>query len=309
MTIVRVSHDKTNPFVIINKKGLEDSDISWAAKGLWAYLISRPDNWEVSVSHLSKIYSGRGGKEKAIYLLLKELIDNGYCQKIQSKKEKGFFSKVQYEITEFKKIVPLGHLRQAGVGHPVKAPTNNKRSLKSNEERTNVEALEISQEEAKQLDEESSFVRSFSSVEEEITKLLTPLGLNKKQIFSFFKYTLHEIKSAIIVLNKSNKKIDNVAGFLNQCILKKWGPNYTKIDKEREVQEKKEMENLKLIENRNKCNKLYLKWVDSFTKSFNFKVSDNVFTIKQGNSVTPVGLNDIGCVRVLEKYIEQNTKS
>lgn len=124
MSIVRVDHNKNNPYVILNKKALEDPSLSWSAKGLWAYLMSRPDDWTVSVSHLSKIYDERGGGEKAIYAFLNELIEKGYCTRKQLKKEHGEFSKVEYIITEFKNKVP--HSLQ---GDAVKGATTNKGSL------------------------------------------------------------------------------------------------------------------------------------------------------------------------------------
>lgn len=129
MSIVRTEHNKDNPYVILNKKALEDKNLSWGAKGLWSYLMSRPDNWNISVAHLSKIYIGKGGGEKAIYTLLNELIENGYCNRIQGKKEKGFFSNTEYIITEFKNKVPHSPQRDA-----VKRGTNKYRSLASNEE-------------------------------------------------------------------------------------------------------------------------------------------------------------------------------
>ena len=79
MPIIRKSHEKSNSYVMINKKALEDENLSWGAKGLLAYLISRPDEWNISVSHLSSVFTGKGGGEKAIHTLIKELISCGYC--------------------------------------------------------------------------------------------------------------------------------------------------------------------------------------------------------------------------------------
>src|SRR5258708_36034281 len=104
MSIVRVSHS-TN-YVILNKNPLEDKSLSWGAKGLWAYLMSRPDNWNVSVAHLSKIYDGHGGGEDAIYTILNELKEIGYCQMIRHRDEKGRLGHAEYTITEFKNKVP-----------------------------------------------------------------------------------------------------------------------------------------------------------------------------------------------------------
>lgn len=78
--IIRTEHNRENPYVQIHKKMLEDPELSWAAKGLLTYLLSRPDNWKISVEHLAKIYCGdaRGNGEKAIRSIVKELIKLGY---------------------------------------------------------------------------------------------------------------------------------------------------------------------------------------------------------------------------------------
>lgn len=130
MAILRTRHNRENPFVQIDKTGLEDPNLSWAAKGLWTYLMSRPDNWNVSVSHLSKIYEGKGGGERAIYSLLNELIDEGYCERHRIKDEKGQFAKTEYIILELKNKVPHSSQRDVGdqhVGQPDvgKSYTNN----------------------------------------------------------------------------------------------------------------------------------------------------------------------------------------
>ncbi len=117
MSIIRTEHNKNNPYVILNKSALEDKNLSWAAKGLWSYLMSRPDHWKVSVAHLSTIYDEkRGGGEKAIYSLLNELIEKGYCERKQERQEAGQFAKYEYIITELKNKVP--HSPQADAVAP-----------------------------------------------------------------------------------------------------------------------------------------------------------------------------------------------
>ncbi len=200
----------------------------------------------------------------------------------------------------------VGKTVTGGVGHGL---TSQKKDYTKENERTLDKPLKFIKSEAKQLDEESSFVRSFSSNEEKITKLLTPLGLNEKEIKSFFKFTIAEVESAIIVLNKTSKPPGHLAGFLNSAIMAGWGPTSTKLDKEREFQEKREKTNAKIIENKIKCDKLYLKWQDFFTNTFYFTVYDNVVIIKVGNAMAPIELHHPASVSYLEIYIEENTKT
>ena len=46
-TIIRVKKNPNNPFVMMDKRPLENKEMSWKAKGILAYLLSRPDDWQV----------------------------------------------------------------------------------------------------------------------------------------------------------------------------------------------------------------------------------------------------------------------
>ena len=73
--IIRVQKNKENPYVIMNKKFLEDKNLSFKAKGLLAYLLSKPDDWNTNVKQLITVSKEN---EKAIYSAIRELINNGY---------------------------------------------------------------------------------------------------------------------------------------------------------------------------------------------------------------------------------------
>ena len=62
-------------FVIVDQAAVEDARLSWAARGLLAYLLSRPDDWKVLVNDLKK--RGNLGRD-GIYALLRELRSAGY---------------------------------------------------------------------------------------------------------------------------------------------------------------------------------------------------------------------------------------
>ena len=62
-------------FVIVDQAAVEDMHQSWAARGLLAYLLSRPDDWKVLVNDLKK--RGNLGRD-GIYALLRELRSAGY---------------------------------------------------------------------------------------------------------------------------------------------------------------------------------------------------------------------------------------
>ncbi|QGH73071.1 MAG: DnaA [Podoviridae sp. ctviO18] len=63
------------PFTQVANEVLNDKSLSWKAKGLFAYLFSKPDGWQFSGDRISKDSSdGR----KATHSGLKELEDKGY---------------------------------------------------------------------------------------------------------------------------------------------------------------------------------------------------------------------------------------
>ena len=111
MSVIRIK--KSDNFVSIHKGALENPKLSFKAKGLWAYCMSRKNDWVFHVSHLSTV-SKEG--EDAIYSAIKELEAEGYVKKIQ-KNISGKFQKVDYEVYEepqLKKCLPHRDFPDAG---------------------------------------------------------------------------------------------------------------------------------------------------------------------------------------------------
>lgn len=100
MTVIRIKHNRENPFVQLNKGGLWDKDLSTKAVGLWAKCMSMPDNWTFSVLEISsRIKEGRD----FVYSTIKELIKFGYCIRVELKNMKNNrFEKYEYHFFEFK---------------------------------------------------------------------------------------------------------------------------------------------------------------------------------------------------------------
>lgn len=96
MSIIRI-HKRTQ-YISINQASLSDMSMSWEAKGLHAYLLSRPDDWRVSVAHLVK-HNRHAGRDK-IYRMLSELIQHGYAQRIVIRTRSGRISRYDYEVFE-----------------------------------------------------------------------------------------------------------------------------------------------------------------------------------------------------------------
>jgi hypothetical protein len=83
-TIYRVVKNKDNPYVMIDRRPIDNPALSFKAKGILTYLMSRPDGWEVSVADLVK-HSTEG--EAAIRTGLKELKNARHMKYTTSRKQ------------------------------------------------------------------------------------------------------------------------------------------------------------------------------------------------------------------------------
>lgn len=95
MAIVKIVK-RDCPYVTIDKTGVDDPNLSWAATGLLTYLIGRPGNWKVNITHLSSV---KTCKETATKSALKELREANYCHYFMVRKD-GKISETFYLVFE-----------------------------------------------------------------------------------------------------------------------------------------------------------------------------------------------------------------
>lgn len=100
MSIVRAAR-KSN-FYMLPASVIEDKRLSWAARGLLVYLLSKPDNWRVQITDLlnqtKQAIGGRSGRDK-VYKLINELRASGYLYQ-EFIREGGNFRGVEYEVSD-----------------------------------------------------------------------------------------------------------------------------------------------------------------------------------------------------------------
>jgi len=85
---MRVEHNRDNPYTMINFHVLEDATLSWEARGMLAYLLSKPDGWQVRVTDLIKQSpAGRG----VVRRILKELESVGHLVRRRTSNKEGHF--------------------------------------------------------------------------------------------------------------------------------------------------------------------------------------------------------------------------
>ena len=78
--IIRVEYRRRNPYVVIDRRPLEDPRLGWAARGLLGYLLAKPDDWQLRVSDLCR--RGDLGRD-GIRRVLHQLQDYGYVRREQ----------------------------------------------------------------------------------------------------------------------------------------------------------------------------------------------------------------------------------
>jgi hypothetical protein len=97
-TIIRTQ--RRAQFVLLSQRAVEDSRLSWAARGLLAYLLSRPDNWQVRVAHLRK--QAPSGRD-VVYKLLGELGSYRYLVRQRLRDEEGKLCGTVYYVYDHPK--------------------------------------------------------------------------------------------------------------------------------------------------------------------------------------------------------------
>lgn len=139
-----IRNPNRNRYVNISKVPLEDRRLSWKARGLHAFLMSKPDNWDVIVEYLVG-QSEKDGRD-SVRGALKELEDAGYIARTKTKNSQGKYDGTDCEIFEEPHVYPdetgdgFSNDGKPGPGIPEdgKSNTNDYLDIESNEERSTV---------------------------------------------------------------------------------------------------------------------------------------------------------------------------
>lgn len=97
MSIFRIAKDKQNPYLMMNKHALQDDNLSWKAKGILAYLLSLPDDWQIYEKELQT--HSKDGKD-SLKTGIQELIEAGYIERKRIRNEKGQLKQYEYRVYE-----------------------------------------------------------------------------------------------------------------------------------------------------------------------------------------------------------------
>ncbi|WP_251576083.1 conserved phage C-terminal domain-containing protein [Limosilactobacillus agrestimuris] len=84
--MVRIKRDRSNHITILDQELVRDSQLSWKARGIFAYLWSQSENWDFNEVEVAK--HSTDGRD-ALRSGLKELEDAGYLDRKRERDSKG----------------------------------------------------------------------------------------------------------------------------------------------------------------------------------------------------------------------------
>lgn len=110
-----IKREYSTAYAVVPVEALRDERLSLKSKGLYAYIMSLPEDWSLSVKGIKAMVKEG---EKAIYSAFKELKEYGYVTTIQERGEDGRMNKVVYILHADKQDVsPLAQKRHAVKRH------------------------------------------------------------------------------------------------------------------------------------------------------------------------------------------------
>jgi hypothetical protein len=97
INVIRAPRDSEHAYFAVSRALTQDKRLSFEARGVLAYLLSKPSDWIVRIQDLQK--EGSCGRDR-IYRILKELRDAGYLHRDQEHQPNGAFVWGPYRVYE-----------------------------------------------------------------------------------------------------------------------------------------------------------------------------------------------------------------
>ncbi|NCA39072.1 DnaD domain protein [Streptococcus equi] len=187
MAVFRVYKESGN-FVTVHKSFIHDENLSWKAKGILLYLLSRPDDWQIYETELVRHSTdGLSGLKTGI----KELEKVGYIQRTRKRDDKGRLKEYEYVVYE-----KPNHIRFSNVGKTYVGKSHTTNNNSTNNKNTNNETRDTSQ--------------IFQLVSKELEMIQTPLKVQElEDELNLIKGNKLEITTVAINYCKQNKKSIN----------------------------------------------------------------------------------------------------
>lgn len=189
MAVFRVYKESGN-FVTVHKSFIHDENLSWKAKGILLYLLSRPDDWQIYETELVRHSTdGLSGLKTGI----KELEKVGYIQRTRKRDDKGRLKEYEYAVYE----KPI-HIRFSNVGKTYIGKTNVGKSHTTNNNSTNNKNTN---------NETGDTSQIFQLVSKELEMIQSPLKVQElEDELNLIKGNKLEVTTVAINYCKQNKK-------------------------------------------------------------------------------------------------------
>ncbi len=312
MTVIRTHHNRENPYVMLNKSIVQSKTLSLKAKGLWALLMSYPNDWKFYVKVLiEECQEGR----TAVYNTIDELIAARLMVKIKTfeRKPDGKMcgGGVEYIIFEFpiseeqfeayqnskENIIKPSHNeydRDSGFGNSGNGNSGNQQLL-------NNDSL-ASTEEQQQQEQPAAVV---VSSDQDSYYLLIAQGFDVKTAGSLAKFPIEQIQRQIEHLQNAQGliEIDNPLGWLRNAIQNDWRPAEAKIDPAVEAAELRRKQLQERTDAKLECEDLFDEYERQFTTKKYFILGDDVLTMRSGDKNFGIPY-DNGTVKTLKRFVD-----
>ncbi|MBA7486130.1 hypothetical protein ES707_21683 [subsurface metagenome] len=220
MSIIRVKKDKNNPYLIMNKTGLNDRRLSLKSKGLLCYLLSKPDNWYIDTREIVK--NSLDGRD-SVLSAINELVKYGYMYKHRLRRNNGVFYSYNYLVYE-RPIYPLDkkQLLNPETDYPTLVkPTLDNPTLLINKRNINnktpVTTLSIIPNNANAV----KIDPSLEGIKEYTITLLYELGI-KDHKFLLDNFYIGDIFEYVDWMLTFRSEIKNPGGFLTSALKGRW---------------------------------------------------------------------------------------
>ncbi len=161
MAVIR-TNKKNDPFVRIQNDTIRDTNLSWEATGMLAWLLSHSDNFKISQERLQRVKTNGGSSTKRIIL---ELRQKGYLHFVTlTKDDDGSFTGSIWDIFETPKH-PDPKLKESQTEQFSRKKNNNFKDNDSNTHGSNTEGMDIEHANTEGMDNGSTLEEQFKSLD------------------------------------------------------------------------------------------------------------------------------------------------
>lgn len=96
ITIHRTKHDASTQYFVMSRHTAQDRNLSFEARGLLSYLLSKPENWEVQIPDLMN--EGNCGRDR-VYRVIRELTERKYIKR-EAIRHDNKYAGIRYTVYE-----------------------------------------------------------------------------------------------------------------------------------------------------------------------------------------------------------------